>query len=194
MNWCRVPQRPQARKRLILSMYRCIVNYELKCLSKVMLCDKLVAVQLFPSLLGTNVALTCISPSAALPIVDGGTTMKKTIVLFSLTLLALGGFAGTANPTERTTAPSAQTAPDNTGRNVRDRSGATLTPGDQSESEADRTLTQQIRRPSWLTIRCRRWPRTSRLSRSMASSRCEARSTVPTRKRLLRPKPNKSRG
>jgi osmotically-inducible protein OsmY len=29
---------------------------------------------------------------------------------------------------------------------VRDRGGATLTPGDQSESEADRTLTQQIRR------------------------------------------------
>jgi osmotically-inducible protein OsmY len=37
-------------------------------------------------------------------------------------------------------------APDNTGRNVRDRGGATLTPGDQSESKADRTLTQQIRK------------------------------------------------
>jgi osmotically-inducible protein OsmY len=72
--------------------------------------------------------------------------MKKTILLFSLTLFALGGFAGTANPTERTTAPPAQTAPDNTGRNVRDRGGATLTPGDQSESETDRTLTQQIRK------------------------------------------------
>jgi len=71
--------------------------------------------------------------------------MKKTILLCSLTLFALGGFAGTASPTERTTAPPAQTAPDNTGRNVRDRGGATLTPGDQSESEADRTLTQQIR-------------------------------------------------
>jgi len=71
--------------------------------------------------------------------------MKKTILLFSMTLFALGGFAGTASPTERTTAPPAQTAPDNTGRNVRDRGGATLTPGDQSESEADRTLTQQIR-------------------------------------------------
>lgn len=71
--------------------------------------------------------------------------MKKTILLCYLTLFALGGFAGTASPTERTTAPPAQTAPDNTGRNVRDRGGATLTPGDQSESEADRTLTQQIR-------------------------------------------------
>jgi hypothetical protein len=72
--------------------------------------------------------------------------MKKTVLLFSLTLFALGGLTGTANATEGTTAPSAQTAPDNTGRNVRDRGGATLTPGDQSESEADRTLTQQIRR------------------------------------------------
>jgi osmotically-inducible protein OsmY len=71
--------------------------------------------------------------------------MRKTLVLFSLTLFALGGFVGTAIPTERTADPSAQTAPDNTGRNVRDRSGATLTPGDQSESETDRTLTQQIR-------------------------------------------------
>jgi osmotically-inducible protein OsmY len=35
--------------------------------------------------------------------------------------------------------------PDNTGRNIRDRSGATLTPGDQSESKADRTMTQKIR-------------------------------------------------
>jgi osmotically-inducible protein OsmY len=72
--------------------------------------------------------------------------MKKILVLFSVVLLALGGYAGTAHSTEGTSAPSAQTAPDNTGRNVRDRGGATLTPGDQSESEADRTLTQQIRR------------------------------------------------
>lgn len=38
----------------------------------------------------------------------------------------------------------AQEDADNTGRNVRDRDN-TLTPGDQSESEADRTLTQKIR-------------------------------------------------
>jgi hyperosmotically inducible periplasmic protein len=64
--------------------------------------------------------------------------MKKIVLLISLALLVGGGYV--------TAAPSAQTAPDNTGRNVRDRSGTTLTPGDQSESEADRTLTQQIRR------------------------------------------------
>jgi osmotically-inducible protein OsmY len=43
-----------------------------------------------------------------------------------------------------TTGEAAESAPDNTGRNVRDR-GDTLTSGDQSETEADRTLTQKIR-------------------------------------------------
>jgi hyperosmotically inducible protein len=72
--------------------------------------------------------------------------MKKIVLLFSLALLALGGYAGTAYATEGTPVPSTPTAPDNTGRNVRDRGGATMTPGDQSESEPDRTVTQQIRR------------------------------------------------
>jgi len=35
---------------------------------------------------------------------------------------------------------------DNTRRNVRDRDGATLLPGDQGNSETDRTMTQQIRK------------------------------------------------
>lgn len=40
----------------------------------------------------------------------------------------------------------AQTAaPDNSGVNVRDRNDQTQTPADQSESEADRTLSQNIR-------------------------------------------------
>jgi hypothetical protein len=77
--------------------------------------------------------------------------MKKIVLLLSLALLALGGYAGTASSTERTPSPPAPTAPDNTGRNVRDRGGATMTPGDQSEREADRTVTQQIRRAlGWL--------------------------------------------
>jgi hyperosmotically inducible protein len=37
-------------------------------------------------------------------------------------------------------------APDNTGRNERDRNDATKTPGNQSESEADRTISQNIRK------------------------------------------------
>jgi hyperosmotically inducible protein len=36
-------------------------------------------------------------------------------------------------------------AADNTARNARDKSGQTLTPTDQSESEADRTITQKVR-------------------------------------------------
>ena len=45
--------------------------------------------------------------------------------------------------------PPSQTtavAPDNSGRNERDRNDATKTPGDQSESEADRTISQNIRK------------------------------------------------
>jgi len=41
---------------------------------------------------------------------------------------------------------SAAVEPDNTGRNVQDRNEATKTPGDQSENEADRTITQTIRK------------------------------------------------
>ena len=37
-------------------------------------------------------------------------------------------------------------APDNTGRNVRDRSDSTLTPGDQGTTDADREITRRIRR------------------------------------------------
>jgi len=42
-------------------------------------------------------------------------------------------------------AQTAAVEPDNSGRNVRDADGATKTPGDQSESEADRTITQNVR-------------------------------------------------
>ena len=41
---------------------------------------------------------------------------------------------------------SAAVAPDNSGRNERDRNDATKTAGDQSESEADRTISQNIRK------------------------------------------------
>ena len=47
---------------------------------------------------------------------------------------------------DKTAATPSQTAPDNTGRNVRDRGGDTVTPGDQSNNKADLNLTQQIRR------------------------------------------------
>ncbi len=60
--------------------------------------------------------------------------MKKQLFLLSSLCLLL-------TACEQNTSPSA----DNTGRNVRDRSGQTLTPGDQLENEADRGITQKIR-------------------------------------------------
>ena len=42
--------------------------------------------------------------------------------------------------------PSTAAEADNSGKNVRDRDDATKTAGDQSENEADRTITQEIRR------------------------------------------------
>ena len=72
--------------------------------------------------------------------------MHTAALLVSLSLFLLGASAVLAQPVDRPPAPPAQTAPDNTGRNVRDRSGAALTPGDQSERPADRRLTQQIRK------------------------------------------------
>ena len=71
--------------------------------------------------------------------------MKKNALMLSIPLLIFGGYACNSQPAEKIQSPSAQTAPDNTGRNVQDRSGTTLTPGDQSESEADRALTQRVR-------------------------------------------------
>jgi hyperosmotically inducible periplasmic protein len=43
------------------------------------------------------------------------------------------------------TRPTANVPADNTDKNERDRSGAALTSGDQGGSEADRTVTQQVR-------------------------------------------------
>ena len=71
--------------------------------------------------------------------------MNKTTLVLSISLLVLGGYASTAQPAEISTSPPSQTAPDNTGRNVRDRSGATLTPGDQSTRKADLKLTRSLR-------------------------------------------------
>lgn len=70
--------------------------------------------------------------------------MKKLPVLTMA--LALGGWSATvtsaADPA--TKGEAAESAPDNTGRNVRDR-GDTVTSGDQSESKADLATTQRIR-------------------------------------------------
>lgn len=69
-----------------------------------------------------------------------GVSMKKTLLfLSSLSLLAA------ACNSSNTNAPQTR-SPDNTQVNDRDASGDTLTSGNQSESDADRTITQNIRK------------------------------------------------
>jgi hyperosmotically inducible protein len=70
--------------------------------------------------------------------------MKKLFVLTMAVALA-GWSAGVTSAADPSTTPEAkQNAPDNTGRNVRDR-GDTVTSGDQSESKADIATTAKIR-------------------------------------------------
>lgn len=62
--------------------------------------------------------------------------MKKILVLGALCLI----LGACQNQQKKTSAP------DNTERNVRDRSSEAITPGNQSESAQDREITQRIRR------------------------------------------------
>ena len=72
--------------------------------------------------------------------------MKKRTLLLA-TLVVAGGSLGPVHA-ENYTKPIvlAQTAPDNTGKNVRDRDDNTLTPGDQSSDKGDVELTRRIRK------------------------------------------------
>jgi hypothetical protein len=76
----------------------------------------------------------------------GGRVMIKKVLLCALAVLVLGSYTGTAHAADKTAVTPSQTAPDNTGRNVRDRGGDTLTPVDQSNDKADLNLTQEIRK------------------------------------------------
>ena len=68
--------------------------------------------------------------------------MKIIVVLLLSTALLVGC---SKNRTEDKQVSQTAVEPDNSGRNVRDRNDQTKTPGDQSENEADRTITQNIR-------------------------------------------------
>jgi hyperosmotically inducible protein len=71
--------------------------------------------------------------------------MRRTTVLL-VSACMLGGAVSIVPPQNANAQLRvAQAAPDNTGRNVRDSGDDTLTPMDQSENEADVTLTQKIR-------------------------------------------------
>lgn len=70
--------------------------------------------------------------------------MRTTVLGLMLAFLLLGCSKDDRSRND----PPSQAAPvaaDNTGTNVRDRNDATKTAGDQSESEADRTISQNIR-------------------------------------------------
>jgi hyperosmotically inducible periplasmic protein len=65
----------------------------------------------------------------------------KPFVLLLLTIALIGGCSKERSDDKQVS----KVEPDNTGRNVRDRDNQTKTPGDQSENEADRKITQDIR-------------------------------------------------
>jgi hyperosmotically inducible protein len=70
--------------------------------------------------------------------------MKRiALVLFAASL----AFGCSKDPAESNrVSQSTAVEPDNSGRNVRDRNNATQTAGDQAENEADRTITQSLRK------------------------------------------------
>lgn len=68
--------------------------------------------------------------------------MKSIAVLLLSIALVIGC---SKNRSEDKQVSQNATEPDNSGRNVRDRDDQTKTSGDQSENEADRTITQNIR-------------------------------------------------
>jgi hyperosmotically inducible periplasmic protein len=71
--------------------------------------------------------------------------MKRIPILLCAALFAASNVVGCSK--EGTDEKVAQTpAPDNSAKNVRDRDDQTKTAGDQSENEADRTISQNIRK------------------------------------------------
>lgn len=79
--------------------------------------------------------------------------MKKFLSLSMLALLVIGCEQHDKNLNKRSDAASSSTMngaknydADNTGKNIRDREMTSLTPGNQSEDEADITITKNIRR------------------------------------------------
>ena len=64
----------------------------------------------------------------------------------SIAFLTLLVVACSKNRSDNKQVSQTAVEPDNSGRNVRDRDDQNKTTGDQSENEADRTITQNIRR------------------------------------------------
>ena len=71
--------------------------------------------------------------------------MKILALMFISALVMTGCSKDGGNGDQVASKPAAVEA-DNTGKNVRDRDDATKTPFDQGENEADRTVTQNVRK------------------------------------------------
>ena len=67
------------------------------------------------------------------------------LLMAAVGLTACGRDRSARNEGAGDASKSTSTAPDNTGRNERDRAADAKTAGDQSENEADRTITQSVR-------------------------------------------------
>lgn len=71
--------------------------------------------------------------------------MKQIVVSIAIAAFVSGCDRPAANETQGGAQAAGNVPADNTDKNERDRSTHALTPGDQGGSEADRTVTQQIR-------------------------------------------------
>jgi osmotically-inducible protein OsmY len=74
-----------------------------------------------------------------------GGFMKASALCFILAFLVIGCSKKDVSKNDQPS-QTAAVAADNSGRNVRDRNDATKTSGDQAENEADRTISQNIRK------------------------------------------------
>ena len=72
--------------------------------------------------------------------------MKQMKLLLATLVIAGGSLSPVLAENQPHPRLLAQTAPDNTGKNVRDRDDNTLTPSDQSSDKADVELTRRIRK------------------------------------------------
>jgi hyperosmotically inducible protein len=75
---------------------------------------------------------------------EEGGFMRTGALSLILAFLVVGCSKNDLSKNDQPSQPTTVAA-DNSGRNVRDRNDATKTSGDQSESEADRTISQNIR-------------------------------------------------
>lgn len=72
--------------------------------------------------------------------------MKLLLIVFFSGFVMLGCSKDQERADKTGSKSSSSVAADNTGKNERDRNDATKTAGDQSENEADRKITQEVRK------------------------------------------------